>query len=92
MEVSLKTLHPEGKGSLYDRIEKLPDDKGVTPTMKQWAHEVRLIGRDAAHDDDLVTKEEAEDMQAFIELFLVYAFDLPTRIAARKAAHTAPTI
>jgi hypothetical protein len=91
MEVSLKTLHPEGEGSLYDRIENLPDDKGVTPAMKQWAHAVRLIGRDAAHDEDLVTKEEAEDMQAFVELFLVYAFDLPARIAARKTPHAAPT-
>ena len=36
-------------------------------------------------------REEAEDMQAFVELFLVYAFDLPTKIANRKAAHTAPT-
>jgi hypothetical protein len=90
MEVALKTLHPEGKGTLYDRIENLPDELGVTPTMKLWAHEVRLIGRDAAHDEDLVTKEEAEDMQAFVELFLVYGFDLPSRIAARKAAHTAP--
>lgn len=91
MEVSLKALHPEGKGSLYDRIEQLPDDKGITPTMKQWAHAVRLIGRDAAHDEDLVTKEEAEDIQAFVELFLVYAFDLPSRITARKTAHAAPT-
>jgi len=69
MEVSLKVLHPEGKGSLYERIEGLPEDKGVTPAMKQWAHAVRLIGRDAAHDEGLVTKEEAEDMQAFVELF-----------------------
>jgi len=39
----------------------------------------------------LVTKEEAEDMQTFVELFLVYAFDLPARITGRKTAHTAPT-
>jgi hypothetical protein len=56
--------------------------------MKEWAHEVRLIGREATHDEDLVTKEEVEDMQAFVELFLVYAFDLPSRIVARKATHT----
>jgi hypothetical protein len=48
--------------------------------MKQWAHEVRIIGRDATHDEDAVTQEEATDMQAFVELFLVYAFDLPSRI------------
>jgi hypothetical protein len=91
MEVSLKSIHPEGRGSLYDRIEGLPAEKGITPTMKEWAHAIRLMGRDATHDEDLVTKEEAEDMQAFVELFLVYAFDLPSRITARKAAHTAPT-
>ena len=89
MEVTMKNLHPEGAGSLYDRINGLPEDKGITPTMKQWAHAVRLIGREATHDEDLVTNEEAEDMQAFVELFLVYAFDLPSRIVARKAAHTA---
>jgi hypothetical protein len=88
MEVSVKAIHPDGSGSLFHRINGLPDDKGITPTMKDWAHEVRLIGREATHDEDLVTKEEVEDMQAFVELFLVYAFDLPSRIEARKAAHT----
>lgn len=89
MEVSVKAINPSGSGSLFDRINGLPDDKGITPTMKDWAHAVRLIGREATHDEDLVTKEEAEDMQAFVELFLVYAFDLPSRITSRKAAHTA---
>lgn len=86
LEVALKDLAPEiGNGvPLIKRIEALPPAKGLTPAMKAWAHEVRLIGNEGAHGDGPVSKEDAQDIQAFTELFLTYAYTLPARLAARK--------
>jgi hypothetical protein len=53
--------------------------------MKEWAHEIRLLGNDAAHEEDPFTPPEAESLQAFTQLFLTYAFTLPGMLAARKA-------
>ena len=52
LDVALKRLHPEGKGSLQKRIDGLPQELGITPAMKQWAHETRDLGNDAAHEEE----------------------------------------
>ena len=80
LEAGVKALHPAGSGSLYERITKLPLELGVTPAMKQWAHSVRHLGADAAHEEDPFTQTEAEDIKLFAEVFLTQAFTLPARI------------
>ena len=84
LDTALKAIHPEGKGVLAKRIDALPADKGVTPAMRSWAHEIRELGNDAAHDEDPFTKPEAEMLQAFTEVFLTHAFTLPGMIEARR--------
>ena len=49
LDVGLKHIHPEGRGNLKNRIDTIPGEKGVTPAMKEWAHEIRDSGNDAAH-------------------------------------------
>jgi Domain of unknown function (DUF4145) len=89
LDTSLKRLDPSGKGTLQKRIDNLPSAHGVTPAMKQWAHEIRELGNDAAHEEDPFTGDEATTLQAFTELFLTYTFTLPGMLEARKAAATA---
>jgi hypothetical protein len=84
LDAALKKLDPEGKGTLQNRIDSLPEATGVTPAMKEWAHQIRHLGNDAAHEDDPFTEEEAKNLQAFTELFLTYAFTLPGMLKARK--------
>jgi hypothetical protein len=84
LDAALKRLDSTGKGSLQKRIDTLPAETGVTPAMKEWAHQIRHLGNDAAHEDDPFTEEEAKSLQAFTELFLTYAFTLPGMLAARK--------
>jgi hypothetical protein len=81
LDVSLKALNPTAKGTIYDRIEALPESVGVTIAMKHWAHRVRRLGADAAHDEDPFTERETRDLQAFTEMFLTYAFTLPAMLA-----------
>ena len=85
LDTALRCLDPSGKGSLKDRIDNLPEALGVTSSMKQWAHEIRKLGNDAAHEEDPFTEDEAKTLQAFTELFLTYAFTLPGMLAARRS-------
>jgi Domain of unknown function (DUF4145) len=82
LDTSLRRLNPGGKGSIYDRINTLPPNAGVTDAMKEWAHQIRRLGADAAHDEDPFSEIEAKALQSFTELFLTYAFMLPGMLAA----------
>lgn len=85
LESALRALNPEEtKTRLYDRIENLPTEKGVTPSMREWAHKIRTLGNDAVHEDEEFSEEDATQLQSFAELFLVYTFSLPAKIAARR--------
>jgi hypothetical protein len=86
LDTALKHLDPNGKGNLEKRIDHLPEVTGVTPAMKTWAHEIRRLGNDAAHEEDPFTQAEAKSLQAFTEVFLTYAFTLPGMLEARKTA------
>jgi Domain of unknown function (DUF4145) len=90
LDVSLRSLNPTGKGTIYDRIESLPESVGVTAAMKSWAHEVRRLGADAAHDEDPFTESEAKILQSFAEMFLTYAFSLPAMLASNKVPGSSP--
>lgn len=68
---------------LVKRIDELAEAGKLTTDLACWAHEVRLGGNDAAHDDEPFTLEEAQDLRNFIESFLRYAFTLPTAVKRR---------
>lgn len=85
LDAALRRLHPDGKGTLQKRIEALPAELGVTPAMKAWAHEIRDLGNDAAHEDGPFTAEKSATLHVFTDLFLTYAFTLPAMLEARKA-------
>lgn len=74
-------------GNIRDRIDALAQRGLLTPDLKDWAHQIRLGGNDAAHDEDPYTKDEAEDLLGFAELYLTYVYTLPGRLKARKQAH-----
>jgi hypothetical protein len=86
LDTSLRRLNPGGQGTIYERINGLPANIGLTDAMKEWAHQIRRLGADAAHDEDPFTEVEAQAVQAFTELFLTYAFMLPGMLAARNPA------
>lgn len=83
LEVSVKTLNTEGSGSLYKRIEELHDLGRVTDDLKEWAHIIRDDGNEAAHEEQPVTTEFADELLAFTELFLMYTFTMPGMVSER---------
>ena len=68
---------------LVERINTLDQKRLITPAMKDWAHKIRLDGNEATHEeDDDFSDDQAKLMKEFAELFLIYSFTLPARIAA----------
>jgi hypothetical protein len=86
LDSALRRLHSSGKGALQQRIDSLPDEIGITPAMRQWAHEIRILGNDAAHEEEPFKESETRPLQAFTELFLTYAFTLPGMLMERRGA------
>jgi hypothetical protein len=81
-----KLLGDEAKkyGNIRDRIDALAAKGALTADLKDWAHEVRLGGNEAAHDEEPYSKEEAEELLDFAELYLTYVYTLPGRLNERR--------
>jgi len=81
-----KLLGEEAKkfGNIRDRIDALASKGALTSDLKDWAHQVRLGGNDAAHDEDPYSKEEAEELLDVAELYLTYVYTLPGRLKERR--------
>jgi uncharacterized protein DUF4145 len=58
-------------------------DPVLPPHMKEWAHELRELGNDAAHPGRSAPKSSAEDVRDVVEFFdflLQYLYTLPHEI------------
>ena len=83
LDVSTKLLMKDAAkpvGNLGPRIDALAKQGKLTEDLQQWAHHIRMDGNDASHDEDPFTKDEAEELLDFTELFLTYVFTLPGRM------------
>ncbi len=75
-----KQLDPKGdlaKLTLAKRIDELEARRMITPDLKDWAHHLRRLGNDAAHEDDPFDEASAKEMIEFADLFFRYVFTLP---------------
>jgi hypothetical protein len=82
LEATCKTLGAKGK-DLNAKLQNLFDGGHIDSRLLNWAHEIRLIGNEAAHDPDMkVTKRDARDVIDFTESILIYVFSLTSRFEA----------
>jgi Domain of unknown function (DUF4145) len=83
---AVRTLGGKGR-DLFTEIDSLYDQHKVTEELRDWAHEVRVAAREAAHPDELgdVTPEEANESLEWMDAFLLFAIALPERRLARRA-------
>ena len=76
LETALKEKFPDrGKMSLAKRIAAAAEAGDLTQDLADWAHQIRIDGNDAAHDE--ITGNQVQAMQIFTELVLRYLFELP---------------
>lgn len=73
-----------GKGKvLFDMIEDLATKGILPPLMKEWAHEVRLLGKRGTHKSGLdqgTEQRDARDIAEFLDYVLHYLYSLPKDI------------
>lgn len=84
LDLTLKAKFPELKGDLNKKITRLADDHIVPQSLAEWAHEVRVIGNDGAHDLEGCSQEDALAARDFVDAVLRYLFSLPGMISARR--------
>ncbi len=73
-----------GDGNLYQKIESLYNRNILTSSMKEWAHELRAIGNNGAHEDGTCTLQDAEQAIYFAEMLFQYLYTLPSMISERR--------
>jgi hypothetical protein len=72
--------------NLGQRIEGLAAAGRLTRELADWAHEVRLVGNEAMHELDEVSREDLIAMRGFAETALTYMFTLPAMLEERRKA------
>ncbi len=84
LEAALKDKFPDLSGTLFERIQKAAEHNALTPDLAEWAHEIRIEGNQAAHEDQPYQREDAERLEAFTDMVFRYLFTLPGMLQERK--------
>jgi hypothetical protein len=85
LEATSKKLGAKGRG-LNSKLKSLYDSGQIDSRLHNWAHEIRLLGNEAAHEvDTKVTKRDARDILDFTEAILIYIFSLTSRFDAFRS-------
>jgi hypothetical protein len=82
VQVTMRDKGAVGK-DLYSEIEDLAAKGDLSPLMKEWSHEVRVLGNDSAHpktNAPPTPPEDARDIVQFLDSLLLYLYDYPKRI------------
>lgn len=84
LELALQEKFGRKVQNLKSEIDKLVKSGDLIPSIGEWAHEVRLIGNEAAHQEDGVDRESLTDLRNITEIILRNLFMLPGLIEERR--------
>jgi hypothetical protein len=82
LQIVLRDQGAVGK-TLKDEIDDLATKGTLPPVMKDWAHELRLLGNESAHPEIDQTGADPQDVRdaiEFLDVLLHYIYDLPAQI------------
>ena len=85
LDVTLTIKFPDIKGTLNSRICAAAKQHKLTPELAQWAHQIRLDGNNAAHEEEPLSQEEAQRLADFTNLVVQYLFTLPGMLERAQA-------
>jgi hypothetical protein len=85
IEATCKILGAKGR-DLNARLQSLFDAGHIDSRLLNWAHEIRLMGNEAAHETSItISKRDARDVLDFTESILIYVFSLTARFEKFRA-------
>ncbi|GAB6066040.1 DUF4145 domain-containing protein [Aquifex pyrophilus] len=79
LELAVKHLLKKERVRLLEGINELVKECIIPKPMGEWAHSIRVLGNESAHEAG-GTKEEAEEVINFTRLFLEYVFVMPHKL------------
>jgi hypothetical protein len=85
VEVSIKAIAPNSKGSLAARIDELAQSGELSRDVQKWAHEVRIIRNDAVHEMTEPSAQDISEIAEFVEAFLTFVFTMPKKYEMRTS-------
>ena len=77
LDTGLKSKFPEITGKLSARINEAAAQQKLTRELAEWAHQIRIDGNDAAHEEEPFKEEDAKKLCDFTRLVFYYLFTLP---------------
>lgn len=81
LELATADKAPEQRDqTLYKRIEFLANEGRITPSLKDWAHNLRVVGNNAVHDEDGLTEDDARQAHELTRFILTYLYTLPEQV------------
>lgn len=87
LELATKEMAPDHAGlSLYQRIEKLAEAGKLTPSLKDWAHDLRIVGNEALHEAEGPGSDQAIQTHELTRFVLTYLYTLPVQVAKAREA------
>ena len=92
LEAVCKTFGVKGR-NLSERLTALSEANYIDDRLLNWAHAIRLLGNEAAHEIEVpVSKEDARDIIEFTEAILIYVFSLTKRFESFEARKLKPNV
>src|SRR5690606_25699971 len=86
LEIATKEMAPDHAAlTLYKRIEKLAEIGKLTESLKDWAHDLRLVGNGAVHEIEGLEEAEAIQAHELTRFILIYLYTLPAQVAQARA-------
>ena len=71
---------------LGEGIQKLKEGKHIDDRLFDWSQQLRAFRNIAAHpEDEVISRQDAEDLQAFVYAIIEYIYDLTDRYEEFKA-------
>ena len=82
--IQLIARYQQAKGkNLKDEIDNLAERGILPPVMKDWSHEVRVLGNENAHPTpgaEGTDQKDARNVVEFLGFLLTMTYDLPNQI------------
>lgn len=79
MNIAVEQGAAEGL-SFFAYVDHLAAGGFIPPNGRGWVDHIRKRGNEATHEIALMSKSDAEDLVAFVEMLLKFIFEFPARV------------
>ena len=79
MNISVEQGAKQGL-KFIEYVEYLANNGFIPPNGRAWVDHIRRKGNEATHEIALMTRADAEELMAFIEMLLKFVYEFPSRV------------